>query len=93
MHAVNLFDKSVKISSKIRLDFFINFDKTEIYLIELKAAEVACIDQDNLSYFNQDNLQLVNSIHSETVLSNSITVYDNEQIIKTLSKIINCHNI
>ena len=78
MHAVNLSDKSVKISSKIRLDFLINFDKTEIYLIESEAAELACVDQNNLSHFDQDNLQLVNSTHSETILLSSITVYDNE---------------
>ena len=56
IHAVNLFDKLIKISSKIRFNFLINFDKNEIYLIKFKAAELACIDQNNLSYFNQDNL-------------------------------------
>src|SRR5436190_6555585 len=93
VHAVNLSDKSVKISSKIRLDFLTDFDKTEIYFVELKIAELAHIDQDNLSHFNQDNLQLVNSTCSETVLSSSITVYSNKQIVKTLSEIINCHDI
>ena len=52
MHAVNLFDKSIKILLKVRLDFFINFDETEIYFAELKAAELACVDQNNLSYFD-----------------------------------------
>jgi len=56
VHAVNLSDKLVKISSKIRLDFLINFDKTEIYLVEFEAAELACVDQNNLSHFDQDNL-------------------------------------
>ena len=93
MHAVNLSDKSVKISSKIRLDFLINFDKTKIYLIELEAAELAHVDQDNLSHFNQDNLQLVNSTCSETVLLSSITIYNNKQIVKTLSEVINHHDI
>ena len=93
VHAVNLSDKSVKISSKIRLDFLTDFDETEIYLIEFKAAELACVDQDNLSYFDQDNLQLVNSTHFETVLLSDITIYDNKQIVKTLSEIINCHDI
>ena len=95
MHAVNLSDKSIKISSKVRLDFLTDFDETEVYLAEFKAVELACIDQDNLLYFNQDNLshRLVNSTHSETILLSSITVYSNEKIVRTLSKIINCHDI
>ena len=66
MHAVNLFDKLIKILSKIKLDFFINFNKTEVYLAESEAVELACVDQDNLSYFNQDNLscRLINSYSS-----------------------------
>ena len=95
VHAVNLSDKSIKILLKIRLDFLIDFDETEVYLAELKAAELACIDQDNLLHFNQDNLshKLINFTCSETVLLNSITVYDNEEIVRALSKIINCHDI
>ncbi len=95
MHAVNLSDKSIKILLKVRLDFLINFDKTEVYLAELKAAELVCVDQDNLSHFNQDNLlcRLVNSTCSETVLLSDITVYDNEEIVRALSEIINHHDI
>ena len=52
MHAINLSDKSVKILSKIRLDFLTDFDKIEIYLVKLEAAELACVDQNNLSHFN-----------------------------------------
>ena len=93
VYAVNLSDKSVKISSKIRLDFLTDFDEIEIYFVEFKAAELACIDQDNLSHFDQNNLQLVNSIHFKTVLLSSITVYSNEQIVKTLNEIINHYDI
>ena len=62
---------------------------------KFEAAELACVNQDNLLYFNQDNLscRLVNSTCSETVLLSSITIYDNEEIIRTLSKIINYHDI
>ena len=75
--------------------FFIDFDKIEVYLAESEAAELACIDQNNLLHFDQDNLlcRLVNSIHSETVLLSSITVYSNEEIIRALSEIINYHDI
>ena len=93
VHAVNLSDKSIKILLKVRLDFLTDFNETEIYLAEFKAAELACVDQDNLSHFDQDNLQLVNSTCSETVLSSSITVYNNIEIVRTLSKIINHHDI
>ncbi len=95
MHAVNLSDKLIKILSKIRLDFLTDFDETEVYLAEFEAAELACIDQNNLSHFDQDNLscRLVNSTYSETVLLSSITVYSNKEIIKALSEIINCHDI
>ena len=93
VHAVNLSDKLMKISSKIRLDFLTDFDEIEIYLVEFKAAELACINQDNLSHFDQNNLQLINSTHFKTVLLSSITVYSNEQIVKTLNEIINHHDI
>ena len=52
MHAVNLSDKLIKISLKIRFDFLINFDKIEIYFIKSEAAELAHIDQNNLFHFN-----------------------------------------
>ena len=95
MHAVNLSDKSVKILSKVRLDFLTDFDETEVYLVKLKAAELAHINQDNISHFDQDNLshRLVNFTCFKTVLLSSITVYNNEEIIRTLSKIINYHDI
>ena len=95
MHAANLSDKSIKILLKIRLDFLTNFDEIEVYLAESEAAELACVDQDNLSHFNQDNLscRLVNSTCFKTVLSSSITVYDNKKIVRALSKIINYHDI
>ena len=95
VHAVNLFDKSIKILLKVRLDFLINFDKTEVYLVKSEAAELACVDQENLSHFDQDNLscRLVNSTCSETVLLSDITVYDNEEIIRALSEIINHYDI
>ena len=95
MHAVNLSDKSIKILLKVKLDFLINFDEIEVYLVKLKAAELACVNQENLSYFDQNNLshRLVNFTHSETVLSSDITVYDNKEIVRALSKIINCHDI
>ena len=95
MHAVNLSDKSIKILSKIRLDFLMNFNEMKVYLVKSEAAELACIDQENLSHFDQNNLscRLVNSTYSETILLSDITVYSNEEIIKTLSKIINCHDI
>ena len=93
MHAINLSDKSIKISSKIRFEFLTDFDETEVYLAESEAAELAHVDQDNLSYFNQNNLWLVNFTHSEIILLSSITVYSNKQIIKILSKIINYYDI
>ena len=95
MHAVNLSDKSIKILLKIKLDFLINFNETEIYFVKFKTAELACIDQENLSYFNQNNLsyRLVNFTCSETVLLSSITVYSNEEIIRILSEIINYYDI
>jgi len=95
MHAINLSDKLIKILSKVRLDFLTNFNKTEVYLVKFKAVELACIDQDNLLHFNQDNLlyRLVNSTCSETVLLSSITVYSNKEIVKALSEIINYHDI
>ena len=95
MHAVNLSDKSIKILSKIKFDFLINFDETEVYFAEFEAAELACVDQNNLLYFNQNNLscRLVNFTCFETILLSSITVYDNEEIVRTLNKIINHHNI
>ena len=95
MHAVNLSDKSIKILLKVRLDFFTNFDEIEIYLAEFEAAELACVDQDNLLHFNQNNLscRLVNFTCSETVLLSSITVYSNKEIVRALSEIINCHDI
>ena len=79
VHAVNLSDKSIKISLKIRLDFLTDFDEIKVYLIKFKAAELACVDQDNLLHFNQDNLshRLVNSTCFEIVLSSDITIYDN----------------
>ena len=46
--AANLSDKSIKISLKVRLDFLINFDETEVYFAEFKAAKLAHIDQNNL---------------------------------------------
>src|SRR5438876_12451396 len=81
MHAVNLSDKSIKILLKIRLDFLINFDEIEVYLVKSEAAELACVDQNNLLHFNQNNLsyRLVNSTCSETVLLSSITIYDNKE--------------
>ena len=71
MHAVNLSDKSIKISLKVRLDFLTNFDKMKAYLVELEAAELAHINQENLSHFDQDNLscRLVNSTCFEIVLT------------------------
>src|SRR5438034_11707210 len=95
VHAVNLSDKSNKILLKIKLDFLINFNKIEVYFAEFKAAELACVDQDNLSHFNQNNLscRLVNFTYFKIILLNDITVYSNEKIIRALSKIINCHNI
>ncbi len=95
MHAVNLSDKSVKILLKVKLDFFTDFDEIKVYFIKFKAAELACVDQNNLLHFNQNNLsyKLINSTHFKTVLSSSITVYNNEEIIKALSKIINHHDI
>jgi len=95
MHAVNLSDKLVKISLKVRLDFLTDFNETEVYLIKLKAAELAYVDQDNLLHFDQDNLshRLVNSTCSEIVLSSNITVYNNKEIVKALSEVINYHDI
>ena len=95
MHAVNLSDKSVKILSKVKLDFLTNFDETEIYLVKFKAAELAHINQDNISHFDQDNLshRLVNFTHFKTVLLSDITVYSNEKIVRTLNEIINYHDI
>ena len=95
MHAVNLSDKSIKILLKVRLDFLINFDEIEVYLAESEAAELACVDQNNLLHFNQDNLshRLVNSTCSETVLLSSIIIYHNKEIIRALNKIINYHDI
>ena len=81
MHAVNLSDKSMKILSKIRLDFLTDFDEIEVYFVELKAAELACVNQENLSHFDQDNLscRLVNFICFKTVLLSSIIVYNNKK--------------
>jgi len=95
MHAINLSDKSIKILLKIRLDFLTDFDEMKVYLVKSEAAELACIDQENLSHFDQDNLscRLVNSTCSETVLSSDITIYSNEKIVRTLSEIINYHDI
>ena len=95
MHAVNLSDKLIKILLKVRLDFLTDFNKMKVYLAEFKAVKLAHIDQDNLSHFNQDNLshRLVNSTHFETILLNNITVYSNKEIVRTLSKIINHHDI
>ena len=95
MHAVNLSDKLIKILLKIKLDFLINFNEIKVYLAEFKAVKLACIDQDNLSHFNQDNLshRLVNFTCFKTVLLSSITVYNNEEIMRILSKIINHHDI
>ncbi len=44
MHAVNLFNKLVKILLKIKLDFLINFDEIKVYLIKFKAVKLAYID-------------------------------------------------
>ncbi len=44
MHAINLSDKLVKILSKIRLNFLINFNEIEVYFIKSKAAELTYID-------------------------------------------------
>ena len=72
MHVVNLFDKSVKISQKMRLGFLINFDKTKVYFVISKVAELARVNQDGLLY------KLVNSICSETILPNGVTIYGNK---------------
>ena len=95
MHAINLSDKSIKFLSKIKFDFLTDFDEIEIYFTEFKAAELAYINQNNLLHFNQNNLsyKLVNFTCSETVLSSSITIYNNKKIIRALSKIINHHDI
>ena len=95
MHAVNLSDKSIKISSKVRLDFLTDFDEIEVYLVESEAAELAHVDQNNVFHFDQNNLscRLVNFTCFETVLLSDITVYSNEEIVRALSKIINYHDI
>ena len=87
VHTINLSDKPVKISSKVRLDFLINFDKTEAYLAKFKAVKLTCVNQDNLS------CKLVNSTCFKTVLLNSIIVYSNEEVVKALSEIIHYHDI
>ena len=91
----NLSDKLIKISLKIRFDFLINFNKIKVYFAESKAVKLACVDQNNLLYFNQNNLscRLVNSTCSETILLSNIIIYDNKKIIRTLNEIINHYDI
>ena len=71
----------------MRLSFLTDFNETEAYLAVFKAAELTRINQNRLLY------RLINPTYSEIVLPNGIIVYGNEEVVKALSEVINCHDI
>jgi hypothetical protein len=87
IHTINLSNKLIKILQKVQLGFLTNFDETEVYLTAPEAAELAHMNQDNLSP------RLVNPTCFKTVLLNGITVYSNNKMIEALAEVINHHDI
>ncbi len=57
------------------------FEEISVYLVTSEVAELTHINQQDLF------IRLVNSACFETVLSNSVTVYDNDEVVTDLDKL------